>query len=199
MYYGSGFAEYEGEKCGVYNQHCVSSGDRQCAVFDSLFQLKSSVNQADRVSSTRARNGWSNRRLLLLSSPRRSLNSLPSRSDYPLPLSRPPWHPLTILDAYAPDVREKYPEMVARYQEFQSRFIDSGYLAGQTCAFMAAGKALPLRGKYFDVEQDIGKVLEHSHEFAEKGLYDLKVEFAGDLVNTGGMTADTMNQAKESR
>jgi len=106
---------------------------------------------------------------------------------------------LTNTDAYAPDVREKYPEMVARYQEFQSRFIDSGYLAGQTCAFMAAGKALPLRGKYFDVEQDIGKVLEHSQEFSQKGLYDLKVEFVGGLLNTGGMTADTMNQAKEAR
>jgi hypothetical protein len=88
--------------------------------------------------------------------------------------------------------------MVARFQEFQSRFIDSGCLAGQTCAFMAAGKALPLRGKYFDVEQDIGKVLEHSHEFEEMGLYDLKIEFAGDLLNMGGMIADTMNESKES-
>jgi hypothetical protein len=97
-------------------------------------------------------------------------------------------------DAYAPDVREMYREMVAKYQEFQKRFIDSGYLSGQTCAFMAAGKALPLRGRYFDVEQDIGEVLKYASEFAEKGLYDLKVEFAGGLLNNGGTTADTMQK-----
>jgi hypothetical protein len=91
-------------------------------------------------------------------------------------------------------VREKYPEVVARYQEFQKRFIDSGYLAGQVCAFIAAGKALALRGKYFDVEQDISAVLEHASEFSEKGLYDLKVEFAGGLLNNGGIAADTMQK-----
>jgi len=87
--------------------------------------------------------------------------------------------------------------MVAKYQEFQKRFIDSGYLCGQTCAFIAAEKALALRGKYFDVEQDIGEVLNYSHEFQEKGLYDLKVEFAGGLLNDGGMTADTMQRKLE--
>jgi NAD(P)-dependent dehydrogenase (short-subunit alcohol dehydrogenase family) len=40
-------------------------------------------------------------------------------------------------DAYAEDVRGKYPEVVSQYQEFQKRFIDSGYLCGQTCAFIA--------------------------------------------------------------
>jgi hypothetical protein len=84
--------------------------------------------------------------------------------------------------------------MVTRYQEFQKRFIDSGYLCGQTCAFIAAGKALPLRGRYFDVEQDISAVLEHASEFSAKGLYDLKVEFAGGLLNDGGTTADTMQR-----
>jgi len=54
--------------------------------------------------------------------------------------------------------------------------------------------ALPLRGKYFDVEQDINEVLTYADEFAEKGLYDLKVEFAGGLRNDGGLTADTMQR-----
>jgi hypothetical protein len=96
--------------------------------------------------------------------------------------------------AYADDVRAKYPEMVAKYQEFQKRFIDSGYLCGQVCAFMAAGKALPLRGKYFDVEQDIAKVLEYAPQFSEQGLYDLKVDFAGGLQNNGGLAADSMQK-----
>jgi hypothetical protein len=99
-----------------------------------------------------------------------------------------------MLDAYADDVRQKYPEMVAQYQAFQRSFKDSGYLCGQTCAFMAGGKALPLRGRYFDVEQDIGEVLKYAHEFKEKGLYDLKVEFAGGLLNDGGVAADTFSK-----
>jgi NAD(P)-dependent dehydrogenase (short-subunit alcohol dehydrogenase family) len=114
----------------------------------------------------------------------------------------PSTHTLTMTlteDAYADDVREKYPEIVAWYQEFQKRFIDSGYLCGQTCAFIAAGRALPLRGKYFDVEQDISKVLEYAPEFAKKGLYDLKVEFAGGLLNDGGTTADTMSQKQQKK
>jgi hypothetical protein len=52
--------------------------------------------------------------------------------------------------------------MVAIFQEFAQHFIDTGYLCGQTCAFIAAGKALPLRGRYFDVEQDTAKALIRS-------------------------------------
>src|SRR2546429_1010669 len=86
-------------------------------------------------------------------------------------------------DAYAPDVREKYPEMVAKYQEFQKRFIDSGYLSGQTCAFMAAGEALPVKGRDFYVEQDIWEGFEYSAEFAGKGLYDLEDGISGGLFD----------------
>ena len=123
-----------------------------------------------------------------MSSSWRCQDTFAYRSEYILPQS------FLSIDAYADDVRKKYPEMVARYQEFQRRFIDSGYLCGQTCAFIAAGKALPLRGKYFDVEQDIEEVLKYAHEFQEKGLYDLKVEFPGGLLNDGGTAADTMQR-----
>jgi hypothetical protein len=47
---------------------------------------------------------------------------------------------------------------------------------------MTAGLALPLWGRYFDMEQDIGEVLKYANEIKEKGLYDLKVEFAGGLL-----------------
>lgn len=56
---------------------------------------------------------------------------------------------------------------------------------------------MPLRGKYFDVEQDISKVLDYAPEFAKNGLYDLKVEFAGGLLNDGGIAADTMSQKQK--
>ncbi|EXJ76398.1 uncharacterized protein A1O5_00906 [Cladophialophora psammophila CBS 110553] len=84
-----------------------------------------------------------------------------------------------------PDIEEKYPEFGVKWRQFHQLFKVSPALCGQTCAFLSAGKAKLLRGKYFDCEQDIGTVLAVGEQ-GLKGLYDLKVEFLGGLPNDGG-------------
>jgi hypothetical protein len=44
------------------------------------------------------------------------------------------------------------------------------------------------------MEQDIATVLENTSEISKKRLYDLKVEFAGGLLNDDGTTAGTMQK-----
>ncbi len=57
---------------------------------------------------------------------------------------------------------------------------DTVELCAWTVVYMCSGKADKLRGRYFDVEQDIGAVVEHAEEILEKNKLDLKIDYAGD-------------------
>jgi hypothetical protein len=56
-----------------------------------------------------------------------------------------------------------------------------------------------LKGKYFDVEQDVGTVVAAGVEEIRgtKQLYELKVEFLGGLPNDGGNLKDDALQGKD--
>jgi NAD(P)-dependent dehydrogenase (short-subunit alcohol dehydrogenase family) len=61
------------------------------------------------------------------------------------------------------DVRDKYGD--PRDESFfMTLFKDPPALCGQTCAFLASGRGIDLRGFYLDCRQDVGKLLEKGRE-----------------------------------
>ena len=85
------------------------------------------------------------------------------------------------------DVVEEFPAIAVGFEDFQNSFRIDLDVPGQTCVYLAAGKAKHvLKGKYWDCEQDIQVVVDHASEVKEHDLYELKVEFLGGLPNDGG-------------
>ncbi len=86
--------------------------------------------------------------------------------------------------AHAPDVLAKYPDMFEKREEIKKLFKDPATLCGQTCAYLATGKAKELRGMYFDCRQDIEVVCGYGRERLEKeGMNNLKVDFCEGYAN----------------
>lgn len=86
--------------------------------------------------------------------------------------------------ASAPDVKAKYGEDTRDEASFKSLFKDPPILCGQTCAFLASGKAKELRGLYIDCRQDLGKLLEVGREKLLKDKYNtLGVKFLEGYCN----------------
>lgn len=70
------------------------------------------------------------------------------------------------------------------FKMLESLFIDSPQLCGNTCAYLATGRAKEIRGLYFDCRQDIERVCGLGRETLKKsGLYTLKVEFHHGYCN----------------
>jgi hypothetical protein len=106
--------------------------------------------------------------------------------------NRPPKYPcvpnfLLTLEPLDPDVAAEFPGIAAVFEDFQKTFRTSLDVPGQTCVYIATGKAKhALKGKYFDCEQDIQTVVDNATEIEKNNLYELKVEFLGGLPNDGG-------------
>ena len=82
---------------------------------------------------------------------------------------------------------EDFPGVATMFEKFQDLFRMNLDVPGQTCVYLATGKAKHvLKGKYFDCEQNIQTVVDHAEEIPKKDLYELKVEFLGGLPNDGG-------------
>jgi NAD(P)-dependent dehydrogenase (short-subunit alcohol dehydrogenase family) len=86
--------------------------------------------------------------------------------------------------AHAPDVLDKYPDLYEKRAEFQKLFRDPPELCGQTCAYLATGKARDIRGMYFDCRQDVEIVCGYGRERLEKeGMNVLTVGFCEGYGN----------------
>jgi hypothetical protein len=93
------------------------------------------------------------------------------------------------------DVVEDFPSVAAIFEKFQDLFKMNLDVPGQTCVYLAAGKAKHvLKGKYFDCEQNIQTVVDHAEEIPKHDLYELKVEFLGGLPNDGGTAKDEFGE-----
>lgn len=93
------------------------------------------------------------------------------------------------------DVKERFPDIAAKWATFHKRFRVLPSLCAQTCAFLSTGKGKALAGKYFDCEQDVETVLAAGQD-GLSGLYELKVDFLGGLLNDGG-TALSIEESQE--
>lgn len=90
---------------------------------------------------------------------------------------------------------EDFPSVAAIFEKFQDLFKMNLDVPGQTCVYLAAGKAKHvLKGKYFDCEQNIQTVVDHAEEIPKHDLYELKVEFLGGLPNDGGTAKDEFGE-----
>jgi len=81
------------------------------------------------------------------------------------------------------DIKEKYgaPKDESSHKQL---FKDIPELCGQTCAFLAAGKAKELRGFYIDSRQDITKLLSVGREsLRNQRLNTLGVNFLDGYCN----------------
>jgi len=85
------------------------------------------------------------------------------------------------------DVAEEFPGLAKIFDDFRDGFDTSLDIPGQTCVYLATGKAKHvLKGKYFDCTQNIQTVVDNFSEITEDNLYELKVQFLGGLPNDGG-------------
>lgn len=92
-----------------------------------------------------------------------------------------------------PDVNARYPDMAVKWAAFHKAMDDDPYLCGQTCVFLATDRGKALRGRYFDVEQNIVTVVAAGEETIKKeGLYELGVQFLGGFPNDGGIVMDSL-------
>ena len=102
-------------------------------------------------------------------------------------------HPGAVVSAMSqsgvPQVmRDHYPDFAAMLPTWKAKFKTDRNVAGCTAVALAAGIAKDvLRGRFFDVEQDLGFVTAHGKEITDRELYELKVDFLGGLPNDGGM------------
>jgi hypothetical protein len=92
---------------------------------------------------------------------------------------------LTIgLASHDPKVFEENPAMKAIQSEIAKLFVDPPELCGNTCAYLATGKAKELSGLYIDCRQDIERVCGVGRKTLEKhGLYNLKIDFLQGYCN----------------
>jgi len=83
-------------------------------------------------------------------------------------------------------VAAEFPDFAAVFETFQKTLRTSLDVPGQTCVYIATGKAKhALSGKYFDCQQNIQMVVDNAAEIERNNLYELKVEFLGGLPNDG--------------
>ena len=78
--------------------------------------------------------------------------------------------------------------MAARFTHWLDIYTDSPHLNGMVCVALATGVAKEaLRGKYFDVGQDLEDVVKQTAAIkADPELYSLHTNFLGGLSNNGG-------------
>jgi len=94
---------------------------------------------------------------------------------------------ILMIESLDEDVAAEFPSIAAVFEDFQKAFKVSLDVPGQTCVYIASGKAKhALKGKYFDCEQNIQTVVDNASEIDKNDLYELKVEFLGGLPNDGG-------------
>ncbi|KAI8411397.1 hypothetical protein FOFC_07991 [Fusarium oxysporum] len=82
----------------------------------------------------------------------------------------------------------EYPHVGEMLLDTLKNFKDSPYLSGMASVALATGIAKgALKGKYFDVQQDLDDVITQASEIrADPELYTLNTKFLGDLENDGG-------------
>jgi hypothetical protein len=85
-----------------------------------------------------------------------------------------------------PSLSHKDTQAVAKLKSVFAKFCDSPELCAWAYVALAAGKCRCLKGRYFDVEQDLEEVAAQSDAVLSSDLYKLKVDFLGGLPNDGG-------------
>ncbi|KAH7151617.1 hypothetical protein DER46DRAFT_690674 [Fusarium sp. MPI-SDFR-AT-0072] len=86
---------------------------------------------------------------------------------------------------------EEFPQVISRFAEWTNRFSGSPHLAGMSCVALATGIAKDaLRGRYYDVEQDLEDVIAQAALLkADPLLHTLHISMLGSLEREEGAIA----------
>ncbi|KAI7761083.1 hypothetical protein LZL87_011488 [Fusarium oxysporum] len=86
---------------------------------------------------------------------------------------------------------EEFPQVISRFAEWTNRFSGSPHLAGMSCVALATGIAKDaLRGRYYDVEQDLEDVIAQGALLkADPLLHTLHISMLGSLEREEGAIA----------
>ncbi len=92
---------------------------------------------------------------------------------------------LTISPEYSEASISQLPPAAARFRGVTEYYTDSPYLSGMTSVALATGIAKDaLKGRYFDVTQDLEEVISQADAIkADPLLYGLGTTFLGGLSN----------------
>ncbi|KAF5637703.1 benzoate 4-monooxygenase [Fusarium sp. NRRL 52700] len=95
---------------------------------------------------------------------------------------------VTSLDGKLDPSLEEFPQVLPRFQEWMKRYTGSPHLAGMSCVALATGIAKDaLRGRYYDVEQDLEDVIAQAALLkADPLLHTLHVSMLGSLEREQG-------------
>ncbi len=66
-------------------------------------------------------------------------------------------------------------------------------LCGQTCVYLATGKAKELRGRFIDAERDIQSVVNQANIVKKANLYDLRIQELGQYSQESKVTVQLKN------
>ncbi|KAH7258859.1 uncharacterized protein BKA55DRAFT_638480 [Fusarium redolens] len=86
---------------------------------------------------------------------------------------------------------EEFPEVTSRFAEWKKRFTGSPHLVGMSCVALATGIAKDaLRGRYYDVEQDLEDVIAQAPLLkADPLLHTLNISMLGSMEREEGAIA----------
>ncbi len=77
-------------------------------------------------------------------------------------------------------------------------FLRRPELCGQTCVYLASGKAKELRGRYINAERDIETVANQADIVKKANLYDLGIRELGE-VGQGDAGSDRLKDLMDNR
>ncbi|KAG5765754.1 hypothetical protein H9Q72_006156 [Fusarium xylarioides] len=82
----------------------------------------------------------------------------------------------------------EFPQVHSRFEEWMKRFTGSPHLAGMSCVALATGIAKDaLRGRYYDVEQDLEDVIAQATLLkSDPLLHTLHISMLGSLEREEG-------------
>ncbi|KAH6868928.1 hypothetical protein B0T10DRAFT_596052, partial [Thelonectria olida] len=97
-------------------------------------------------------------------------------------------HPGAVLDGQRDAALAEFPHITSRFAEWKNKFTGSPGLAGMACVALATGIAKDvLRGRYFDVEQDLEDIISNAALLkADPLLHTLHVTLLGSLEREEG-------------
>jgi len=77
------------------------------------------------------------------------------------------------------DMEKMTPGITDQIKGFMHRLVNPPELCGQTCVYLATGKAKELRGRYINSERDIETVVNQADIVKKENLYDLGIRELG--------------------
>ncbi|KAF5590093.1 Dehydrogenase reductase SDR family member 7B [Fusarium subglutinans] len=98
---------------------------------------------------------------------------------------------MKIADGHHDAALAEFPQVFSRFEEWMKRFTGSPHLAGMSCVALATGIAKDaLRGRYYDVEQDLEDTIAQTALLkADPLLHTLHISMLGSLEREEGAIA----------